>query len=1087
MRGCGNSHGVAARLWLALASLAIASCSNQNGAEPVDGAAVLDEDIQLVRGEKRDSAEREIRVDTDATFVVFVHEEDCDVTLRLTSSSGAHPPARFSEVNNSMMGESLEVATLDVLRGARLTMRLESAHDSDVPCHSRARVLRFEETTSADPRVAERLAALRAWASATYAKRTSEDTSQTGFRDMDIALAHLESPRGDRWLAAWARLVRADLNYIPEIDFQQSVRDARRALSAFSELGDARNAARSRYSIATALIEIATDAKATDPSAQQAADESQAILKDLVAEPAFSASQRARSLNVCGVRAFNLGLWSEAESWFRPALDAFRALGDRQGQQMALANLGTMSNQRGEFQAATQYFDELIPILDQVALPRTRVLLLYNAALADVNAGYVDRAIERLMLALELSRELKEPPQDARLIHMLGHAYWGRGDLAQATAFFRESLRLRRTFNDPRGLTFSLRSAGSVAREAGRVQEALQLHGEALELAIFDDMRLPAMRHLALDFAAIPDYARAIAICREALALRLDKAEPYKREQIQVVLGDLLLRQPGADSRAVDEAETLIAAPLDSAIRRYDITQELAAREVLARVLAARGKWGEARTEYERAVGLMFRYSSASTNPELQASAVAGARSTLRGYVDLLMRDAVARSHGKLRPASVDEVEVLRILEWARATSFTNARTAILNTASNARVDALLAQMAGKRVRIAALQERTSNSNTDVEQLQLDIARLRAQIDRIRGQSAQPTVMSRASFMGAPALPALAPGLEQWSYAFGNEHVYLWIRDGANIRVAVLSLRPAELERQVGMAAWQTAQPRLAEVLLPDGAARSNVTSIEIVADGALASVPFGALREPDGRAVSMIGSMFPSSAETVPRSRSLRFVGVAGSSGGNGTARGGVFPTLAATQGEARSIATLFERPGQQDKIKLLLAADGNAATLASLWRVGIDVLHVATHGLADLRQPMTSLLMLPAKDSEGNPTYLTAGQVQQWRGDADLVYLSACETAVGRAQFADGVPGLQRAFLRAGARGVIATLWPVEDVYASQFAVDFYRSYTAGTSAAQALARTQLAWSQARRDMNPVELSRRRMTAWAHAYYTQ
>ena len=42
--------------------------------------------------------------------------------------------------------------------------------------------------------------------------------------------------------------------------------------------------------------------------------------------------------------------------------------------------------------------------------------------------------------------------------------------------------------------------------------------------------------------------------------------------------------------------------------------------------------------------------------------------------------------------------------------------------------------------------------------------------------------------------------------------------------------------------------------------------------------------------------------------------------------------------------------------------------------------------------------------------------------------------------------MPGLQRAFLRAGARGVIATLWPIEDAYASQFSTEFYKRYTAG-----------------------------------------
>jgi len=111
----------------------------------------------------------------------------------------------------------------------------------------------------------------------------------------------------------------------------------------------------------------------------------------------------------------------------------------------------------------------------------------------------------------------------------------------------------------------------------------------------------------------------------------------------------------------------------------------------------------------------------------------------------------------------------------------------------------------------------------------------------------------------------------------------------------------------------------------------------------------------------------------------------------------------------------------------------------------------------------------------------------VQSWRGEADLVYLSACETAVGPARFADGMPGLQRAFLRAGARGVIATLWPIEDAYASQFATEFYKRYTAGMSAAQALSETQRAWLEARPGVSAREQAPRRMTAWAHVYYTK
>jgi CHAT domain-containing protein len=134
-----------------------------------------------------------------------------------------------------------------------------------------------------------------------------------------------------------------------------------------------------------------------------------------------------------------------------------------------------------------------------------------------------------------------------------------------------------------------------------------------------------------------------------------------------------------------------------------------------------------------------------------------------------------------------------------------------------------------------------------------------------------------------------------------------------------------------------------------------------------------------------------------------------------------------------------------------------------------------------------LSSLLLRPARDVSGSPSYLTAGQVQEWRGDTDLVYLSACETAVGPARFAEGLPGLQRAFLRAGARSVIATLWPVEDLYAGEFAKDFYRRYTAGTPASQALSQTQRAWMEEKPGSRASEQAFRHMTAWAHVLYAQ
>jgi CHAT domain-containing protein len=111
----------------------------------------------------------------------------------------------------------------------------------------------------------------------------------------------------------------------------------------------------------------------------------------------------------------------------------------------------------------------------------------------------------------------------------------------------------------------------------------------------------------------------------------------------------------------------------------------------------------------------------------------------------------------------------------------------------------------------------------------------------------------------------------------------------------------------------------------------------------------------------------------------------------------------------------------------------------------------------------------------------------VQDWRGDAGLVFLSACDSAIGPPRFAGGMPGLQSAFLRAGARGVIATLWPIEDVLAREFSADFYRRFKKDETAAQALSETQRAWLAPKPGARDDEHQRRRITALAHGFYTQ
>ena len=166
---------------------------------------------------------------------------------------------------------------------------------------------------------------------------------------------------------------------------------------------------------------------------------------------------------------------------------------------------------------------------------------------------------------------------------------------------------------------------------------------------------------------------------------------------------------------------------------------------------------------------------------------------------------------------------------------------------------------------------------------------------------------------------------------------------------------------------------------------------------------------------------------------------------------RGGRLLPLPNTREEASSVGDV-----------VLLGAEATEAGLdAALakeerWRS----VHLACHGLVDTDRPLlSSLALTPTEDDDG---FLTCLDVFRMDVPADLVVLSACETARGKVFKAEGIVGLARAFMYAGSPRVICSLWPVPDDATRALMTKFYELWSPadgeGLGAADALNQAQI-----------------------------
>jgi len=247
---------------------------------------------------------------------------------------------------------------------------------------------------------------------------------------------------------------------------------------------------------------------------------------------------------------------------------------------------------------------------------------------------------------------------------------------------------------------------------------------------------------------------------------------------------------------------------------------------------------------------------------------------------------------------------------------------------------------------------------------------------------------------------------------------------------------------------WREAATDLYRVAFAQALTGVTADSLIIVPAGILYYVPFAALFDGQQFLVDRFA------LRTVPNLGLITHGGGARKTGralviGN-PLQGDPQLTLPFAEKEAQDVASRV--PGST----LLI---GPAATVAAFRAdaPGRDVIHFAGHGQFNRDQPLDSRLLFASP--QGGVADLTARDLYDTRTDAQLVFLSACETGLNSLAGGQDIIGLQRGFFYSGSSAVIASLWEVSDQATAALVHAFYVAYLGGASPEQALRTAQIA----------------------------
>ncbi len=768
--------------------------------------------------------------------------------------------------------------------------------------------------------------------------------------------------------------------------------------------------------------------------------------------------------------------YAEAIAGYQRALEIFDELREPDRALVMRYNLAYFESQFGRYREALKTTLAILAEGDNFKDSLGYQTNLRSVGFLELKLGKYDAALRHYSDAYSRGVRIQSLADQAWSLYGLGNTYHAIGNFGEALIYLERSLELRSEQQRPRDRAITLRTLANVLGDTGRRREAIARREEALRTTQIPAEKARITLELIEDRIEAGDLEIAKSLTATLLAAR-DLPDPGIQIGATLASARIALAE-GDAARAAREARTAA----DYYHAHEMVSSEFEALLVRARAACAAGARDEALDIAETALQRAEEIRTFSSNPTLRASLWRSLRPAFGFTIGLLAR---ANSCGGSAPA--DALGALAIAEGSRGRALEDFRRrstadSVAQSKENERRRELFEQLAGVRQQLETLSSTVAADDARLSILRVEAARLRREIDlsgglpassRLHAEDLMPALRARID-----AIPKDSAVVEYW---IGKEEAFAWLLTRG--RVQLVDLGPASrvdaAARRMhdAMRNWLngTLDERIARatelhqlIIAPLPPDLSRARTVFFIPDGALHAVPFAALAY-GGRArpnffidshdvavAPAFLAIAPDAERTVRKNSAAlvvvdpvytrddaRFALASGAAPAPQvqavTLRGSrSWSRLPATAREAATIEKLLDR----DAVQVLSGFDASRDSLLGRNLARYDILHFATHAVADTEAPQLSALVLSTVDAQGKPRVgeVFAGDLADQRLGAALVVLSGCETALGRAEAGEGLLGLRYAAHASGARAVIASLWPVMDAAGASLMDDMY-----------------------------------------------